>query len=361
MPTPLRTEHGHPLAEPHLEVERVGEAVELELLDDDGPLAGACPAEAHVDALLADGDRLLGALDELAQPALGGLELGGERVGDLGSPPHLGDQGLEATTLVLVQRVVVGELVEVAAAGLGVAGEPAAVGPRPVRLHRHDLGRRRREQLPIVADVEHRLAADATSSLSSQRLAVDVEEVVGLVEQQDVVVAAQQHLEGHALLLASGERVQRTVADLREVQADGSGDALVPVQLGVVAAVIAPVGERGGVPDRVVRRALPLRRCRGGPRRRGGRGGERDEQLADRARRAVHAGAAADELAHHPDAAVDGDSARRRRQLRAMSLQQRRLPDAVGPDERDPLTVADREADVAEQFLGHREVASRRG
>ena len=207
-------EHGHPLAEPHLEVERVGEAVELELLDDDGPLAGARPAEAHVDALLADGDRLLGALDELAQPALGGLELGGEGVRDLGAPPHLGDQGLEATTLVLVQGVVVGELVEVAAAGRGVTGEPAAVGPRPVRLHGDHLGRRRREQLPVVADVEHRLGRSHELAFEPA-LGVDVEEVVGLVEEQDVVVAAQQHLEGDPLLLAAGERVQRTVADRR--------------------------------------------------------------------------------------------------------------------------------------------------
>ena len=45
-------------------------------------------------------------LDELAQPALGRLQLGGERVGDLGPPAHLGDELLEPLALVVVQRPV---------------------------------------------------------------------------------------------------------------------------------------------------------------------------------------------------------------------------------------------------------------
>ncbi len=143
--------------------------------------------------------------------------------------------------------------------------------------------------------------------------------------------------------------MQRTVADLVEAQADGPGDALVPVQLGLVAAVVTPVGERGGVPDRVGQR-LPLGRgeAHGGGTEVGR--GERDEQLARGARRAVHAGAAADELAHHSDAAVDGEGAGRRGELAGDEPEQRRLADAVGPDEGDPLTVADREADVPEQL-----------
>ena len=71
----VRAEHGDPLAEPQLDVERVGQPVELELLDDDGALAGAGAAEADVDLLLADLGRPLVALVELAQPALGGLQL----------------------------------------------------------------------------------------------------------------------------------------------------------------------------------------------------------------------------------------------------------------------------------------------
>ena len=50
--------------------------------------------------------RPLVALVELAQPALGRLQLGRERVGDLGPPAHLGDEVLEPLALVVVQRPV---------------------------------------------------------------------------------------------------------------------------------------------------------------------------------------------------------------------------------------------------------------
>ena len=43
-------------------------------------------------------------LEELAQPALGGLQLRRERVADLGPPAHLGDELLEPLALVVVQR-----------------------------------------------------------------------------------------------------------------------------------------------------------------------------------------------------------------------------------------------------------------
>ena len=47
----------------------------------------------------------------------------------------------------------------------------------------------------------------------------DVEEVVGLVEQQHVVVAAQERLERQPLLLAAAENVaQRPVGDVVEVE-----------------------------------------------------------------------------------------------------------------------------------------------
>ena len=106
----VAAEHGDPLAVPELEVERVGQAVELELLDDHGPLAGAGPAEAHVDALLAHLARPLVLLEELAQPALGRLQPGRERLGDLGPPAHLGDEVLEP--LALVRRTATGRLAE---------------------------------------------------------------------------------------------------------------------------------------------------------------------------------------------------------------------------------------------------------
>ena len=101
-----------------------------------------------------------------------------------------------------------------AAAGLGIAGEAAAVAPRAIGLDGDDLGGRGGEQLAVVADVEDRLAGRRQLALEPA-LAGHVEEVVRLVEQQDVVVAAEQDLEGHPLLLAAGERAQRPVGDGR--------------------------------------------------------------------------------------------------------------------------------------------------
>jgi len=131
-------EHGDPLAEPQLDVERVGEPGELEALDDDGPLAGAGAAETDVDLLFADLGRPLGARLELAQPALRRLQLGREAVGHLRPSPHLVDDVDEALALVVVPRAVARQPLEAGLAGLVVAGEPAAVGPRAVGLHGDD-------------------------------------------------------------------------------------------------------------------------------------------------------------------------------------------------------------------------------
>ena len=136
---------------------------------------------------------------------------------------------------------------------------------------------------------------------------------------------------------------------------DGPGEALVPVHLGVVAAVVAPVGERGGVAPSGRPRPAARRRPAAGPwpaaaageRHRAARG-------PSSARRSCVVGGA-DELAHHAEPAVDRQRARRRRQVAGDQPHQRRLADAVGADERGPVAVADREADVAQQLDAARE------
>ena len=195
-------EDGDPLAEVDLEVERIGQPVERELFDDERPPSGARPAETHRDALLADVRRALLALEEVTQAALGSFQLRGEDVGGTGAAAHLGDEVLEVLVLLVVLRSVSVELVEVCPPGSGVAGEPATERPRAVPLDRHDLRRRGGQQLAIVTDVQHRLARRLELALEPA-LGIDVEEVVGFVEEQDLGVAAQQHLQGEALLLAA--------------------------------------------------------------------------------------------------------------------------------------------------------------
>ena len=104
----------------------------------DGPLAGAGAAEAHVDLLLANLGRSFVALVELAQPALGRLQRGGELVGDLRPLAHLGDDRDEPLALLVVPRPILGELLQPGLAGLVVAGEPATVGPGAVGLDGDD-------------------------------------------------------------------------------------------------------------------------------------------------------------------------------------------------------------------------------
>ena len=203
-----------------------------------------------------------------------------------------------------------------------------------------------------MADVEHRLAAGSQLPLQPP-LARNVEEVVGLVEQQDVVVAAQEDLQGDALLLATGERPQWSRRGLLERDADGAGQAFVPVHLEVVAAVVAPVGERVRVRHRIVFRSL-LRL--GEPDRRSSQRwrSQRHEQLTSGQWRVGITAGHADELAHHAETAVHADGALARTQLPGDQAQQRRLADSVGADQRRPLAVADAEADVAQQLVAAR-------
>ena len=58
----------------------------------------------------------------------------------------------------------------------------------------------------------------------------------------------------------------------------------------------------------------------------------------------------ADQLAHHTQAAVDRDRAAGRCGLAGDQSQQRALADTVGPDQRDPVSVADGEVDIAQQL-----------
>jgi hypothetical protein len=70
----------------------------------------------------------------------------------------------------------------------------AAVRPRPVGLERENRVRGRAQQVAVVADQHDRLLrrGDARLELELRR---DVEEVVGLVEQQHPGVALEQDVE----------------------------------------------------------------------------------------------------------------------------------------------------------------------
>ena len=159
-------EHGDALAEPDLGVERVGEPGQLEALDGERP-CGRCARHARriVDPLLLHLGRRCVALVEVPQPALGGLGLRRERVGVAGPLLQLAHDAFQPVALALVQLDLLLDPLDAGLAGLVVAGERAAVGPRALGLDGDDLGGRRRQQLAVVADVQDRLRATPAARL----------------------------------------------------------------------------------------------------------------------------------------------------------------------------------------------------
>ena len=135
--------------------------------------------------------------------------------------------------------------------GLVIAGETAAVCPGTAGFDGDDLRRGRGEQFAVVADEEHRLSTGAQLGLQPS-LAGHVEEVVGLVEQQHVIVAAQQRLERQPLLFTAAEGAERTTFELGKWFADRLGATRIPEDLGVVSAGVPPLCQRRRVAHRIV-------------------------------------------------------------------------------------------------------------
>ena len=176
-----------------------------------------------------------------------------------------------------------------------------------------------------------------------------VEVVVGLVEDEHLVGSAQQRLEHDALLLPAGQRRHLAPLGPLERRAEGGDGADVPERLPLVAADVAPVGERLRVVELVLlglalhHRELGAVDLEGRPANPVGR--DRDEQVAHRAVVAD----LADELPHHAQATAAGHGAVGCREVTGQDPQQRGLAGAVGADERDLGALAHPEGDVAQQ------------
>jgi hypothetical protein len=80
--------------------------------------------------------------------------------------------------------------------------EPTRVRPRRATLDGHHPIGRLRQQFPVVRDVEDGLLRFGEPGLEPP-LGRHVQEVVRLVQQQHLVVAAQQQFQREALLLAA--------------------------------------------------------------------------------------------------------------------------------------------------------------
>ena len=230
--------------------------------------------------------------------------------------------------------------------GLRVAGERPSVGPCAGGFDRHDLGRGRGQELSVVTDEDDRLARLVELALEPS-LGRHIEEVVGLIEHENLELAAQERFERQSLLLAAAECAQRSIRHVVERLPEGARRALVPQHLGVVPTDVVPCADR----HRVLHRVFVERRL-GRAQRIGGiaqaRRRHRQQKLADGRRRVV---GGTDELVHHAERTVDTDGAGGRGGVADHEAEQRRFSHTVRSDQRDPVAVADVEADLAKELV----------
>ncbi len=205
-----------------------------------------------------------------------------------------------------------------------------------------------------MGDEQHGLGG-LPQLLLEPALAGDVEVVVRLVEQQDLVRAAQQGLQDDALLLAAGERAHLAVLRPAERDPEGGRAADVPEHLDVIAAGVRPVGKRLGIAHLrplvvgVHHRQLgPLEGRRGSTYARRGHGQQ------EVAHRAVVADAA-DELTHHAESAAHQDGAAAGIEVAADDAQEGGLAGPVGAHECGLRALTDPERDLVEEDASVRE------
>ena len=288
-------------------------------------------ADAHGDGLVGDGRRRR---TGGAEPVPARLH----RVGALG--PVRGVAGAllerlhepEQPALLLVPALDrVAESPLTVLARLGVGGVGLAVHPGAVALEGHDRAEGGGQDGAVVGDHHDRLLGRADPLLELQ-LGRDVEEVVGLVEQQHVGVGGEQHVEDELLALAARQRAGGPLGDLVEGGAHDAPARRVPVALQLIAAERRPVRDRLTELDprrRVAGRELGLERQHALARLADRERRQREQQLADGALVIAHA----DVLGHVADGPADRVLALVGRELAGQDLQQRALAHAVAADQ----------------------------
>ncbi len=306
-------------------------------------VAGAAhPAEVHLRRL-----DLLGALD-----AFESVEGFLARVGLLVELAVVDP----ADVLLLLLDVLLLSLVSLAFLLVALLAQPpvllevAGVGRQSAGAQLEDAGDDAVEEIAVVADDEHGLGL-ADEVILQPAGGVDVEVVAGLVQEHDVGRGEQQLGEHQPTLLASAEgldgpvviggREAETVKHLLDVVIDVVGvvvaeqfvEAVVARREGAPLGLVGGAGQSLGGVDHVVV------------------GGE---QLVERTFGLFEEGSARGKvglLAQKRDtgAGVQADVAVVGAVEAGEDAQQRRLADAVGPDEADALAGLQFEADVGEQ------------
>ena len=158
----VRAEHRDAARRSDLDVERVGEAVELELLADDHARAGAVAAEPHRHLLVADPLGRRRRLEPL-DLRLRGAHAGREHVAAhrRARRRYSRSDSSQPLALLLPAAVVLVDAGDARPRAPRARWRTTAVHPRGAALERDDLVRDRGEQRAVVADQEDRLRARA--------------------------------------------------------------------------------------------------------------------------------------------------------------------------------------------------------
>src|SRR3712207_6791387 len=152
-------------------------------------------------------------LDEAVVPRLGGTRPRRHAVVVRGLALHLLHIGLELRPLLLETTLILLHPGDPVLARLRVRPEASVMGPRGLALEGDDARRRAVEDRAVVRHHEDRLRARDDHVLEP-RLALDVERVVGLVEQDHVERRTEDHFEREALALATGQRLDAPLGAL---------------------------------------------------------------------------------------------------------------------------------------------------
>ena len=221
------------LAEVDLLGERADQAVDRDPAQVEHAARGVAAAQANRDLLVAHGVGGRAVVDPALPARLRGVGALGPAVGVAGAlleDPHAITQAL---LLLTPAGAAVAHQLLAMSAGLGVGRVGAAVHPGAGALESDDGIAGRREQLTVVGDHQDRLARRADQRLELT-LGRDVEEVVGLVEEQHLSVGGEQQLEHQALALSAGQRGRGPVAHFVEPGARDAPAGRVPLAFKLV-------------------------------------------------------------------------------------------------------------------------------